>query len=240
MAKDTPETKKLNALISKAESAYKGTDADPLEPMLQMVHAFLMADATRKRADTALDTIIEQVVDVNELRVCYDDEIIEMIGEDYPEPYLRIARMKQALHEVFLREHDWKMNSITDKPKKDQRAYLDSLPGMIPYVAATVTLVCFGGHAMPVDNKLCHLLQVEGILEPGASPADAEHFLTRAIKAGEALPAHLALQAWADGRKDPGPRTGDAPKAPSRSTKASSKKKTSKKKPSKKRVAKKK
>ncbi len=45
----------------------------------------------------------------------------------------------------------------------------------------------------------------EGCLDEGTTPAEAESYLTRQVKAGDALEAHLALQAWADKTKMPPP-----------------------------------
>ncbi|MEM1211350.1 MAG: hypothetical protein AAGI68_03535 [Planctomycetota bacterium] len=239
MAKETPETKKFATLLSKALNAYKQEHPDAMDPMLQMVHAFLLWNATREQADAAIDAIVDDVIDINELRITYEDEIIALIGEDYPDASHRVARLKQSLNEVFFREHDWKMNSIAEKPKKDQRAYLDTLPGMTPYAAASVLLICFGGHALPVDDKLLALLNANGALaDTIETPAAAESFLLRQIKAGDALLAHYALQHWADGQ--------DFPQAPAETPakpvakKTTKKKTTTKKKNTKKKTTKKK
>ncbi|MEM6552883.1 MAG: hypothetical protein AAF750_12255 [Planctomycetota bacterium] len=253
MAKETPETKKFATLLSKAQNAYKQEHPDAMDPMLQLVHAFLMWNATRDEADAAIDAIVDDVIDLNELRITYEDEIIALIGEDYPDPSQRVSRLKQSLNEVFFREHDWKMNSITDKPKKDQRAYLDTLPGMTPYAAASVMLICFGGHALPVDDKLLALLHANGALPDTIdSPGAAESFLLRQIKAGDALLAHYALQHWADGQDFPQAPAEKPAKAPAKSskktstkkktttTKKTTKKKTTKKKTTKKKTTKKK
>ena len=144
--------------------------------------------------------------------------------------------MREALQEVFVREYAVAMKSIESKGKKEQRAYLDSMPGMVPYVAASVTLVSFGGHALPVDDKLVALLANEGVCEPDATPAEVESFLLRQVKAGDTLDAHLALQAWSDARKMPSKvvKKKAAKKTPTKKVA----KKTTKKKTTKKKVAK--
>ncbi|MEX0743980.1 MAG: hypothetical protein WD118_00145, partial [Phycisphaeraceae bacterium] len=76
--------------------------------------------------------------------------------------------------------------------------YLDTLPGITPYVAARVMLLSFGGHAMPVDRKLVVMLGDEGIFEHDAPADHVESWLQRHIKADEAVSAHLLFQAWAD------------------------------------------
>ena len=196
MAKQDPATaKKFAALLKKCLSAYKGEDPPPRDPVAQLIVSFMQWDATRKQAEDAFVAIMEDMIDVNDLRVSHPHELVAVVGEDYPNGTIRMIRLRESLHEVYAREHDIQMHSIAGKGKKEQRAYLDSLPGIAPFVAAQVTLLSFGGHAMPIDDKLLALLIGEGCLDEGTSIEDAESYLLRQIKAGDALEAHLALPA---------------------------------------------
>ncbi|MEO0475351.1 MAG: hypothetical protein AAF085_05160 [Planctomycetota bacterium] len=269
MAKtDTKKQEKaFAAVLKKAKSKWSGEEADELEPIAELVFSFLMWNATSRQADTAFGKIMAQVVDLNELRVSLTNEVIEMIGVRYPDANSRIIRMLQSMMEIFDREHDYKMGSLAARSKREQRDYLDTLPGMTPFVSARVALLSFGAHAMPVDDRLLTLLTKAGVFEPGTTPADAEGWLTRQVKAGEAMDAYLALQEWSDSQRvtlpsppkaevfktapvqeEPPKKTKAAAtkkatttkKVAKKTTKKTTKKKTAKKKATKKRVAKKK
>ena len=264
MAKQDPATaKKFAALLKKSLTAYKGEDPPPRDPVAQLIVSFLQWNTTRRKAEDAFTAIMAEVIDVNDLRVSHPHELVAMIGEDYVDAAERVIRLRESLHEVYKREHDIQMHSIAGKPKKEQRTYLDTLPGITSFIAAQVTLLSFGGHAMPIDDKLCALLINEGCLNEGTTPADAESYLTRQVKAGDALEAHLALQAWSDKHKMPAdarptpppatpvkpaavskPAAKPAAKKPAAAKKTAPKKKapakTTKKKVTKKKVAKKK
>ena len=203
MAKtDTKKQEKaFAAVLKKATSKWSGEEADELEPIAELVFSFLMWNATERQADTAFGKIMAQVVDLNELRVSLTNEVIEMVGVRYPDAQNRVIRMLQSMMEIFEREHDYKMDSLGAKSKREQREYLDTLPGMTPFVAARVALLSFGAHAMPVDDRLLTLLVKAGVFEPGTTPADAEGWLARQVKAGDAMEAYLALQEWADGQR---------------------------------------
>lgn len=198
MKHDTPEGKKLTALLKRLRSEYDIEEPPARDPVLEMVYSFMLYDATQEEADAALERMMSAVVDVNDLRVSLESEIVEMVGPTYPLVHERVARMREAMYEVYVREHAMQMRSIASAAKKDQRAYLDSLPGMLPYVAARVMLLSFGGHAMPADRKLVVMLGDEEILEHDAPPEQAESWLQRHIKADEAIEAHGLFQAWAD------------------------------------------
>lgn len=203
MAKtDTKKQEKaFAAVLKKARSAYSGEEADELEPIAELVISFLTWNATSRQADTAYGKIMAQVVDLNELRVSHVNEVIDLIGVRYPDVQHRVIRLLQSMMEIFDREHDYKMGSLGSRSKREQREYLDALPGIPPYVAARVALLSFGVHAMPVDDRLLTLLVKAGVFESGTSPADAESWLTRQVKANESLEAFLALQEWADSQR---------------------------------------
>ncbi|MEM1099678.1 MAG: hypothetical protein AAGH92_12930 [Planctomycetota bacterium] len=230
MAKKSPagNATKLNALIKKAKSTAKAFEApDPRDPAHQLVVALLQFNHTRKAAEEAHAALLEAFVDLHELRVSHPHEIVEVIGEDYPDAYERAIRLREALGAVYAREHDVTLKSVVTKGKREQRSYLDTLPATPPYAAASVALLSFGAHAFPVDEKLSALLIVEGVMEDGTTPAEAESFLTKTLKAGDALEAHVAVQAWADKRKAPAV---SRPAAAPTKKKAAAKKKTTKKK----------
>lgn len=198
---DTSQGKKLTALLKRLAKAHSVEEPPPRDPTLQLVVGFLQWEATRKQAEEAIGRIMEHMVDVNDLRVSFEQEILELLGADYPRAQERIARMREALNEVYVREYSVEMRSIMDKGKKEQRAYLDSLPGITPYVAAQVTLLCFGGHALPVDQKLIErLIEEEIIDEQETDSQHVENILLRLVRAEETLEAYLLMQAWADDR----------------------------------------
>lgn len=238
MAKKTADAeKKLDALLSKLRKAHAIEQPDtPTGPTVQLILAFLQWEATTRQAETAYGKLMAELVDLNELRISLDDELIAIIGPRYPMADERIARLREALHEVYLREYDVEMHSVLDANKRDQRRYLDTLPGITPYVAAQVMLLAFGGHAVPVDEKLLDLLaDADAVPEDVTDPAPAEAWLSRQIKAGDSVEAHLLFQAWSDTTKPRRKRTTRRTAA-----KKTTKKKTTRKKPTTTRVKKKK
>ena len=78
MAKtDTKKQEKaLAAVLKKAKSSFSGEEAEPLEPIAQLVFSFLTWNATTRQADTAFGRIMAQVVDLNELRVSHAREVV--------------------------------------------------------------------------------------------------------------------------------------------------------------------
>lgn len=223
MKDEAAYARKFTALYRKIKA-----HAEPQEPgdaVTQMIIAFLMWEAGRKQAENAYKRLMTVMVDNNDLRVSRASELKDLIGASYPRLDERIERMRDALQEVYLREHAVVTYSLEHKSKKEVRQYFDTLAGMTPYVAAQVCLVAFGAHAMPVDEKLMNLLKQQGVIDPDATVTEVESFLERHFKAGEALEAHTRLQAWVDAG---GKRVTVSKKAPTKKTKSTAKKTTKK------------
>ena len=206
MKQDTASLKKFSTLYRKLRSKYKPEEPPERDPVTQLVVSFLQWESTRRSAERAFTGIMAEMVDINELRVSHEREIIAIIGDSYPLAEERIARMRESLNEIYLREHAVAMQSIAAKGKKDQRAYLETLPGIPVYVISSVMLLAYGGHALPVDSKLVNLLAEEGVAFEDYDAVTTESLLLRQIKAGDGYDAHLILQAWSDASRRTSPK----------------------------------
>ncbi len=196
MKNESSYVRKFTSLFKKL--AAPAEPLPPRDPVTQMVLGFLQWEATHKQAEAAHKRLMQVMVDNNDLRVSHAHQIIELIGVNYPRVEERVARMKDALQELYVREHGINPVSIADKNKKDVRTYYDSLPGMTQYVASQVMLLCYGAHNIPCDEKLASRLKAESAIDSDASPQQIEHFLERQIKAGDGIEAHMKLQTWSD------------------------------------------
>ena len=198
MKNESSFAKKFAPLFRKLKKSSDAQPADPLDPIGQLVLSFLQWNATTKTAQTAFDKLMRVMVDYNDLRVSHAQEIITVLGERYPNAQDRTERLLKALQEIYLRERAMSLDMLLKKPKKEVRTYLDTLPGVPPYVAAQVTLLCFGGHAVPVDELLAQRLRSELVVDPEASIEQIQSYLERQIRANEGLQAHAIFRSWID------------------------------------------
>lgn len=234
-------------LLRKLRRAYGDPPAPdhsvpPPDPLWHFVYAFLLWDSTAAKADQAMKRVAAAVVDLNELRVCFPEEIGAMLGERYPRVGERAMRLRAALNDIYIREHAVTLEKLKDANKREARQYLSTLDGAPPFVASRVLLLALGGHAIPVDERLLARLVGEGVVEPDATVEKAASLLERVVKAGQGAEAHWALQRWSEeapapssggrgARKaggKPKPRTKSAPRAGRRTTGKKSARETSK------------
>ena len=199
MKNETIFAKKFAALVKKIRSEVEAPQVTiPSDPVTQLVLAFLEWNASRKLAAEAYDRLMSQLVDNNDLRVSHQAEIINILGPKYPQAEERIARMHESLQEVYVREHSMNINHLTDKPKKLVRQYFDTLPGVLQFASAYVTLACYQGHAFPVDDRTLELLKLDGGIDPSATNEETEAFLGRHIKSEQTFETFLVIQAWSE------------------------------------------
>jgi endonuclease III len=189
------------SLLKKLRSKYDPEPYEPRDPITQLVLSYLQWEATRKQAEAALARIQTAVVDNNELRVSHVQEVIAMVGPGYPRCEERIARLHETMQEIYYREHAVSLDAVAGKNRKDLRTYVESLPGITPYVASHLLLTAFGVPVIPVDEKLASMLVAEHCAAEGEDTAHVAAHLERVVKADDALATHLLLQAWSDDRK---------------------------------------
>jgi endonuclease III len=190
--------KAFEALLRKLTQQHKAEPSPQLDPVTQLIVAFLEWNATRTGAEQAHQNLMAELVDNNDLRVSLPQELLALIGPEYPLGIERVTRLREVLHEIYYREHCVSLQVLEGKPKKQVRTYIESLPGITPYVAAQVMLMGFGVHAMPVDDRLAQLLVDAKAVDAEATVSEVSRFIERRVKAGEVVAAHHALRHWAD------------------------------------------
>ena len=198
MKDDSTFAKKFTALMKKICKTYKSEEELGLEPTAQIIVSFMEWNATNGMALEAFDALMQNMVDHNDVRVSLPQELVETIGDDYPLAFDRCCRMHETLHEVYNREHGITINSLKGKNKKQIKAYYETMPGITPYVVAQMLLLCYGAHAIPLDEHMLALLKVEEVVHEDCTLAEAQSFCERHIKAADAIKTHHAMRAWAD------------------------------------------
>ena len=189
----TEAGKALKRLLGKAKNAenpFPGvTDATQV-----LIQSFLVWEWNGSRASSTWARMVEDVTDLNELRVTVVDDYLEYFGGSCPRAEERADRLRSTLRGVFHREHSTDLSGPAGGPKKEFREYLDSLEGMTPFVAARTALIAAGSHAVPVDERTLRLLVKSGVVSPDATIDSASQTMSRLVTAAQGFDTHLALQ----------------------------------------------
>lgn len=202
MKNSTACGKKLASLLKKLgkPEATELPGAD--DPISVIVLSFLMWDTSTRKAVTAYNRLMTQVVDFNDLRVCMPYEIEELIGVRYPAVQERCQRLRAVLHDIYEREHAVSLAPVATMGKRDIKKYVESLEGIVPYVSSRLMLMCYETHAIPVDEQLRECLIAVKASDASADIAEISGWLVRQVRAGDGIECHLALQGWAEAGGD--------------------------------------
>lgn len=239
-------TRSLTAFIGKLPKGDIEPPPAERSAIEELVYAFLLWESSTSRADNALKRLQSAFVDLNDLRVSRPAELHAALGKTYPLLEERVARLQASLHEIYLREYEVSLDAAEALSKRDAKKYLDSLEGMVPFVAARVLLFKLGAHAVPVEQRLVDRLIEAGCLEESADVEKAQGTLERQVKADDAEKTALKLQNLAEhppkatrkssstaatkpAAKTTGKTTKKTRSTKKRSTKAATTKKTTKK-----------
>lgn len=189
---------KLAALLETLPAVAAPDFPDQDEPLAVLVQSFLLWETTTEKAKAGWTRLRGSIVDYNDLRVSMAHESVTMIGSRYPAGIARCERIRAALRDVYLREHAVALDSLREAGKRDVRRYLESLDGMVPFVAARTMLLAFDVHAVPVDKTLRTKLVLAGAADEEADDAEVGAYLSRQVKANDGRDMHYRLQAWAE------------------------------------------
>jgi endonuclease III len=187
--------KRLSVLLKKLRQSVALSPPTRREPVEQLIYSFLIWNATHRQADAAFKQLMEQSIDINDLRVTDPGELAATLG-NYPHAYARCLRMKQSLQAVYNREHVVDLAVLANKGKKEARAYLDSLEGMVPFVASSIMLLNLEGHAIPVDDDTLERLKKDFVVEHDTTIDQAASFIEHHVKHEDLVDTFQLLRAY--------------------------------------------
>ncbi|MCI0676884.1 MAG: hypothetical protein L0Y42_14055 [Phycisphaerales bacterium] len=194
----TPENGASGAGPSHAPTL-KPVEARPgIDPTAVLIMSMLLWESTTEKALAAYDRLMDHVVDFNDLRVCMPHETLDLIGPRYPRALDRCQRLRAMLRNIYLREHAVNLDRLIGSGKREAKRYVESLEGIVPYVAARVQLLCLGVHAIPVDDQLrIHLIEAE-VIDAATEVPELSNWLGSQIKPADGAATHFCLQSWID------------------------------------------
>lgn len=186
--------KNIKKLLTEAR---KGSAPQPelVDPVTVLVRSVLESDALSDRVDQALADLDHEFVDYNELRVAPIKDIVECIGRDFPRCRDKALMLTEALNGLYRRVSEPRMDHLFEMGKRDIRRHLQEI-GLDPYASAAVLLKVFEGHAIPVDQSLVDVLQLNEQIHPESDVEDTQGFLERVISQKDDMLAHAFFRQY--------------------------------------------
>ncbi len=149
-------------------------------PFDQLILCILGHCASENAAQKALDLLLKEYVDWNEVRVCTVSSLGETLAEagiDSPIAAVLKSALQGICKKQFAVNLDFLMGMKHDEARKSLTE-LDSLPEQI---VSAMVLACYDGLPVPVDEELARVIRRLGIVKPSATMATVERFLRRTV-----------------------------------------------------------
>ncbi len=169
----------VHALLKK-RYAIEGS-AEKFSVLEAVIYGICHEDSTREQANQALSRFKDDFFDWNEVRVSSLEEIQGVLA-GMPDPEGRAFRIRRFLRQLFEKTYGFSLEALAKKPQKESLKALEEYDAFgHDYVAAAVTRLALGGHAIPVDEPMLRALRRLGIAEPEADAPPVRAILERAV-----------------------------------------------------------
>lgn len=171
----------------------------PNDFVAELVTACLSSYDTEAKAVAAVKRLKDGFVDYNHLRVAKADELVEVVGKNYPSIKEAAEQILRILHALYDRQDNLELDSLKNMGKREAKAYIEELEGVTPYIAAWMMLRCIQGHAFPIHEAMMTMLRGEEVIDPGADAATVQGFMERQLSATKVQEHYTLLRRHADG-----------------------------------------
>jgi endonuclease III len=191
--------KKAYAKLRQSVAEPKIPEVD--DPIRRLAIAILGMECGDAEASRAIDRIFTTMVDWNEVRVSSVAQVYRAMGDRIPQGLDRARQMLDALQAIYEREHRVSLDLLHNIGRREARDYLEALPGVDDFAAASVMLWSFGGHAIPVSDKLLSSLREAELIHPAATRAEVQAFLERNVIATQAKEFTVIMRSFAASKR---------------------------------------
>lgn len=233
------DSKKFGGLLTKEFNRLKRAHGrqEPVhydEPVRALVHACLAESALEEEVAKLHEEIHRHFVDLNDLRVCRREEMLDIMGSWIPEEKKRdtAGRLTTLLNSIFNRWDKMSLEELREMGKREARKEIESLEGADAYLTAYCMLTALDAHAVPLTERMIAYLREQGLVDPEASDADILAFVERHVAAKDAMLFYQLLRREAEHPSAPAEKAKPAQAATGKSSadKKAAEKKTVKKK----------
>ncbi len=191
---------RLKDIVHKLQAEYGDCDrhhsrGDVVEEILLGI---LGRDAPEGRSYDALQRLRRSMVDYNEMRMASPADVVDEIGPNFPSIHYKAADLVAALSYVYEQLETLDLTEFKAKSKREAGKWLSEVPGIDEYTLGRVMLLCFGAHAVPVNQVALVWLQHYGLFEPSVQVPEAQGILERHVRSTDAMKVFCLLQRLAE------------------------------------------
>jgi len=210
---NSAESDNLNKFIHELEKPYADKGgvgcADLIDPAIlspdpliaELVFSMLVWESSIEHGLRAVSRIQDDLIDLNELRVCTPEELSGILPSRYPRSLERCQRLISILNTIFITENRLSLVHLREMHKQDVIRYFKAIDGMTPFASSRVILFGLGWHAFPIDDWLTKQLSKRGITDTSLDIHQQTQRLERMVRASDSLRYYTLIEHWAQSKR---------------------------------------
>ena len=180
-----------------AEAAEPAVYQDPLEAL---IYGIISEHRSEPEGKKIWKRIRSHFVDFNDLRVCRNEEIFEVLEDHGSQAAQTAALLTGMLNQVYDKYDCMSLAALKELGKRQGRKELEEIGGISRYAADYCFLTALGGHAIPLTETMKNLLRREEMIHPESPDEEIAGFLERQVSAADGWAAYCLLRAASEGR----------------------------------------
>jgi len=208
--KNAEKTRNLLAALKKRLDVPPSAQVDGA--LEHLVLSVLRHDTDARGAWAGLETLREEFVDFNEMRVAPLKDLHDVLPADLPGRRQKAGRAVEALGKLYDHGNVLDLRHAEGMAKRELRNFLRETLGMDSYGEAYLLIHVFDMAAVPVDTRLLTKLKSDSVVGEEATVDDARALLERGVTVKN---ARMRFELLAQYAAEPiRKKAGKAPKAP--------------------------
>ncbi len=183
MRKAAEYTLRVKKLFNRMKKAGAKSSLATAEDSMEVLLLGIMSNfSTEQKASVAIETLMAEMIDFNDLRVTPVADIVALIGVDFPHCRTAVEEISRVLTSVFNRTHDLDLSFLSSFTKKPAAFFLDSLDGLSPHGHAFFRNRFLKTHVIPLDANMHAYLRKNKCIPEDTGVAEAQNFVSQVFK----------------------------------------------------------
>jgi hypothetical protein len=202
---------RLKDIVHKLQAEFGNCEHPPTPCNIieEILVGILGRDTAEGKARDALQRLRRSMVDYNELRMASSADVVDEVGPHFPTIESKAQDIVAALSRIYDLLETLDLTEFKARPKREAGKWLSDIPGIDAFTLGRVMLLCFGAHAVPVNQVALGWLQHYGLFDASVQVPEAQGVLERHVRSTDAMKVFCLLQRLAE-KTPPPPAPGKA------------------------------
>jgi endonuclease-3 len=200
--KSTDRQSILKDLTVELKKLYKGEPPKNSRNVMEtLLLGICLEDCPYEIAESALQTLLDSFLDLNEIRVSSITELERALGKIPGGSDWKALRIRETLQDVFEKQYSFDLEALKRKTLEAASRELEAIPVLTAFARTFALQCCLGAHLAPIDQSTYKAIRWLGLTAPNATlEATADEIRAATKKSDAPLLCYLLKNLALDSR----------------------------------------